>query len=108
LSRSRHALRLDRAETVRDPKVRTAIGQLFDRVPAVLGNPDEPLNEKDLQALGFVVQRVAALSPQARRTLAGTAAAVIPELAGKSWNEAADIVSAIPPNGSRSKRTTMN
>ena len=89
---------------VRNPKVRAAIGQLFDRLPAVLANPDEPLNEKDLQALGVVVQSVAALSPQARRTFAGTAIAVIPELAGKSWNEAADIVSAIPPNGSRAVR----
>ncbi|MEO7261303.1 MAG: hypothetical protein ABI047_08635 [Jatrophihabitantaceae bacterium] len=98
-----NATTLVRAAT-RDRAVRDAVAQLFDRLPAVLQNPDERLDEHDLRALDTVLRSVAALSPQARRSFAGTAVKVAPTLAGRSWNEALKIMSGTPPNGSAPTR----
>jgi len=99
------ALRAGSADLVRVASAhegaRCAMERLFNGLPALLAEPDQPLTDQHLADLHSVLTTLSQHSPWLHRTLARRALAVLPELQGRSWNGAVHRIAGVRPKGRR-------
>ncbi len=82
----------------RDPELRTALDKLISALPAVLAEPDRPLGAQELRALRAVLKSLSR-APRVHDAFVRRALVVLPEIEGKSWNEAISLLDSVPPSG---------
>ena len=84
-----------------DDAAREALGRLLAATPAILKNPDQPLDPVHVDDARTVLDTLSREKPTVRRAFARRGAVIVAELEGKSWNEAAERIADVPPLGRR-------
>ena len=84
-----------------DDAAREALGRLLAATPAILKNPDQPLDPVHVDDARTVLDTLSREKPTVRRAFARRGAVIVAELEGKSWNDAAERIADVPPLGRR-------
>ena len=84
-----------------DNAAREALGRLLAATPAILENPDQPLDPVHVDDAMTVLDTLSREKPTVRRAFARRGAMIVADLEGKSWNDAAERIADVPPLGRR-------